>query len=76
VIGGTRAVAPLMAGLIALLNEKNNQHAGFINSRLYDSPGLCRDITAGNNKTTKGNTGYTAGKGWDACTGWGVLSGL
>ena len=76
VIGGTSAVAPLMAGLIALVNEKNGRSAGFINPKLYTSPNVCRDVTEGDNITTKSKRGYKAAKGWDACTGWGVLSGL
>lgn len=76
VIGGTSAVAPLMAGLIALFNEKYNKPVGFIHPQIYANPALCRDITIGNNKTTTANTGYVAGPGWDACTGWGVLFNL
>jgi kumamolisin len=76
VIGGTSAVAPLMAGLIALVNQQNGSSAGYINPQLYANPGLCRDIISGDNKTTKSNTGYAAGPGWDACTGLGVLSSL
>ncbi len=76
VIGGTSAVAPLMAGLIALCNEQHKKPSGFIHPLLYSLPGLCRDITEGNNKTTAAHSGYTAGPGWDACSGWGVLSGL
>ncbi|HEY2582907.1 MAG TPA: S53 family peptidase, partial [Mucilaginibacter sp.] len=76
VIGGTSAVAPLMAGLIALINEQTGTPAGFINPQIYANPGLCRDIISGDNKTTTQNTGYTAGPGWDACTGLGVLSTL
>ncbi|MDQ6815324.1 MAG: S53 family peptidase [Bacteroidota bacterium] len=76
VIGGTSAVAPLMAGLIALINEKKPQPVGFIHPHLYSTPGLCRDITQGDNKTTTTQLGYQAAKGWDPCTGWGVLSKL
>ncbi len=76
VIGGTSAVAPLMAGLLALINQQKGTAAGFINPTLYANPNLCRDITDGDNKTTKTSTGYAAAKGWDACTGWGVLSKL
>jgi kumamolisin len=80
VIGGTSAVAPLMAALIALVNEQrsnsNQQNAGFINPVLYGNGNICRDITQGDNITTSTNKGYSAGVGWDACTGWGVLSGL
>jgi len=76
VIGGTSAVAPLMAGLIALINQQNKKPSGFINPIIYADPSGCRDITSGDNKTTASNTGYTAGPGWDACTGFGVLSKL
>ena len=76
VIGGTSAVAPLMAGFIALINEKKNQNVGFIHPHLYSTPNLCRDIVRGDNITTSTSQGYTAGAGWDACTGWGVLSNL
>ena len=76
VIGGTSAVAPLMAGLVALFNEKYNSSLGFIHPQIYANPALCRDITQGDNKTTTANTGYVAGPGWDACTGWGVLFNL
>ena len=72
VIGGTSAVAPLMAGLIALINEKLNKPAGFIHPKLYASVDVCRDITVGNNITVNDTKGYKAGKGWDACTGKGV----
>ena len=67
VIGGTSAVAPLWAGLIALANEKNGVAAGFVNPALYaaGAKGAFRDITQGNNGA------FSAGPGWDACTGLG-----
>ena len=67
VIGGTSAVAPLWAGLIALSNAANGGSAGFVNPALYaaSSAKLFRDITQGN------NGGYKAAPGWDACTGLG-----
>jgi kumamolisin len=72
VIGGTSAVAPLWAGLIALVNQSLGKPAGFVNPLLYQSTGATNDITAGNNGA------YSAGPGWDACTGLGspVGSGL
>jgi len=69
VIGGTSAVAPLWAGLIARINQKLGTPVGFINPLLYAkaaATGGVRDITSGNNGA------YTAGKGWDACTGLGT----
>jgi kumamolisin len=73
VIGGTSAVAPLMAGLIALIKEQKKKPAGFIHPALYANPAVCRDITTSDNKTMKNKTGYNAGTDWDPCTGWGVL---
>lgn len=67
VVGGTSAVAPLWAGLIALLNQKLGKPVGFLNPQIYPLLGstVFRDITQGTNGT------YKAGLGWDACTGLG-----
>ena len=65
VIGGTSAVAPLWAGLIAVANAQNKRSAGFLNPILYADPSAFRDITSGNNGA------YKAASGWDACTGLG-----
>jgi kumamolisin len=67
VVGGTSAVAPLWAGLIALLNQKLGKPVGFLNPQIYPLLGSTafRDITSGTNGT------YKAGVGWDACTGLG-----
>jgi kumamolisin len=69
VIGGTSAVAPLWAGLIARLNASAGQSLGFLVPKLYAEPSLCTDITTGN------NNGYQASVGWDACTGLGSPNG-
>ncbi len=74
VIGGTSAVAPLMAALTARVNQLSGKTAGFLNNALYSKPSSCRDITQGNNITTSTDEGYSARKGWDACTGLGVPS--
>jgi kumamolisin len=68
VIGGTSAVAPLWAGLIALINQSIGKPVGFINPLLYQDAGTARDL----NDITSGNNGaYAAGPGWDACSGLG-----
>jgi kumamolisin len=68
VIGGTSAVAPLWAGLIALVNESVGKPVGFVNPLLYQSASTAGDF----NDVTSGNNGaYSAGSGWDACTGLG-----
>ncbi len=69
VIGGTSAVAPLWAALIARLNQIKGAPAGYLNPRLYQSPQGLRDITTGNNGD------FAASVGWDACTGLGSPNG-
>ncbi len=74
VIGGTSAVAPLWAGLLARINENLGTTVGYFNPLLYAKlrkSGALRDITKGDNDTTGMIGGYQAGRGWDACTGWG-----
>jgi len=72
VIGGTSAVAPLIAGLIALTNEKLQKRAGYLHPRLYAmDKKVFKDITRGDN-ISDGLKGYKASAGWDACTGLGV----
>ena len=78
VVGGTSAVAPLWAGLIARINQKLGAPVGYFNPLLYSelgSSGSFHDIIKGNNDTTGHVGGYSAGKGWDACTGWGSPDG-
>ena len=75
VVGGTSAVAPLWAALVSRLAEATGQRFGLIQPALYagvtpgtEVPGF-RDITSGNNGA------YTAGPGWDACSGLGSPDG-
>jgi kumamolisin len=69
VIGGTSAVAPLWAALIALINESLGKPVGYINPLLYPNAAKAADF----NDITSGNNGaYPAGPGWDACTGLGT----
>ena len=70
VVGGTSAVAPLWAALIALLNQQRGSNIGFANLALYqNAENGFHDITQGNN----GN--YSATRGWDPCTGLGLPDG-
>jgi kumamolisin len=75
--GGTSAVAPLMAGLIARLNQAKKKNVGFLNPFLYShvAQGVFHDVTTGTNAITNTVKGYTAGTGWDACTGLGTPDG-
>lgn len=68
VIGGTSGVAPLWAGLIALVNQKLGKPVGYLNPLIYGSllsAGVFHDVVAGDNGS------YQARPGWDACTGFG-----
>ncbi len=78
VFGGTSAVAPLWAALIAILNQNMGTPAGYLNPVLYKLPvssGAFHDITSGNNNVSSSSGAYKAGKGWDACTGLGSPDG-
>jgi kumamolisin len=69
VIGGTSAVAPLWAGLIARINQTTGTPAGYLNPMLYSKPQALRDIISGSNGD------FDAASGWDACTGLGTPNG-
>ncbi len=73
VIGGTSSVAPLFAGLIARVNENNTINAGFINRIIYARPECCRSVDVGNFYSVNTPV-YKPQKGWDACTGLGILN--
>jgi kumamolisin len=75
VVGGTSAVAPLWAALVSRLAEATGKRFGLLQTALYAgvTPGTAapgfRDITSGDNGA------YTAGPGWDACSGLGSPDG-
>ena len=88
-IDGTSCSAPVVAGLISLLNghllAKNRSRVGFVNPLLYrmhvECPECFRDITHGYNWCTEGgcceNTtdyGFQAMPGYDPVSGLGTLN--
>jgi kumamolisin len=75
VVGGTSAVAPLWAALVARLAQQTGTKLGLLQTVLYGGvkagvaqPGF-QDVTSGSNGS------YSAGPGWDACTGLGSPDG-
>ncbi len=78
---GTSLVAPLYAGLTAVINAYLGREVGFLNPTLYRlGPAICRDVRFGNNDAGNGPVPpdappYLAGPGWDPCTGWGSING-
>jgi kumamolisin len=66
VIGGTSAVAPLWAALIARCNQQLGASLGDVHAAFYRiGEAAFRDITQGNNGA------WSAKPGWDPCTGLG-----
>jgi len=80
-IGGTSAVAPLYAALLALIEAKIGEPLGYLTPLLYalQNDGPIVDINDGANNQWSGEAktapSYTCGPGWDACTGLGRLDG-
>jgi subtilase family serine protease len=74
-IGGTSAVAPLWAGLIARLGQATGKTFGLLQPQLYGGV-TAGAAAAGFNDITEGDNGaYSAGPGWDATTGLGSPNG-
>ncbi len=70
VFGGTSAVSPLWAALVALLNQRRGAPLGYLNPAIYPvGSKVCRDVTSGTNGA------YKASAGWDPCTGLGSPNG-
>ncbi len=69
VIGGTSAVAPLWAALVARVAESIGSPLGLIQPKIYADASAFRDITVGDNGA------FRAAAGWDACTGLGSPDG-
>jgi uncharacterized protein (TIGR03437 family) len=88
-VGGTSCAAPMMAGVLALLNQylaSSNPGLGNINPTLYRmvqaTSNVFHDIVSGDNMVpcavgspdcTNGSLGWTAGPGYDSVTGLGTL---
>jgi len=76
-LGGTSAVAPLMAGLVALLNQAKHKNAGWLNPFLYANAnkGIVKYVMEGTNAIAHTVKGYRAKAGWNACAGLGTPDG-
>ena len=88
-VGGTSVAAPLMAGVLALVNQylaAPQPGLGNVNPMLYrlaqGAPGVFHDVTVGDNQVpcaagtpncTNGVVGYMAATGYDLATGLGSV---
>jgi kumamolisin len=83
--GGTSASAPVWAALLARVNAAlpPGQRPRFLTPILYGrgpdgrpvGASVCGDITRGDNTSPDPGSGYEAGAGFDAVSGWGVPRG-
>jgi kumamolisin len=74
-IGGTSAVAPLWAGLIARLAQATGTRFGLLQPLIYAGVTAGTAATGFNDIVVGNNGAYQAGPGWDACTGLGSPNG-
>jgi hypothetical protein len=88
-VAGTSAVAPLYAGLMALINANifplasiatTATSVGFLNPSLYGMPAswatqVFNDVNNGRTNRFDNVPGYSTTAGWDPCTGWGSVNG-
>jgi kumamolisin len=75
VVGGTSAVAPLWAALIARFAQSTGVKFGLMQPVLYSGVAPGSDVPGFHDITSGSNGAYSAGPGWDACTGLGSPSG-
>ena len=74
-IGGTSAVAPLWAGLIARLAQATGKRFGLLQPLVYAGLTPGTDVVGFHDITQGTNGAYSAGPGWDACSGLGSPDG-
>jgi subtilase family serine protease len=77
--GGTSLSAPVWAGISRLIAQAaSKRFLGNLNPTIYNLAGAgltaagLRDVVNGNN-SFNGVIGYSAGPGYDQCTGWGTV---
>lgn len=81
--GGTSQAAPLLAGIVALADQRARGRVGYLNDLLYgtlaqQSGGGVVDVTTGSNDLVDGRNavpGYRAVPGYDLATGLGTVDG-
>ena len=72
IAGGTSVATAVEAGIFSHNGDKYFLPQGALDSIYNGRFGNFRDITSGH---CGPNNGYSAGSGWDLCTGWGSLLG-
>jgi kumamolisin len=75
VVGGTSAVAPLWAALTCRMAQAAKHSFGLIQQSLYAGVASGQAAAGFHDITSGSNGAYSAGPGWDACTGLGSPDG-
>lgn len=80
-IGGTSASTPVVAGMVALLNNARRAQGkpslGFLNPWLYNNPTAFTDIVSGAGVGCAGRAEFGEdGASWNATAGWDPVTGL
>ncbi|KAK0614377.1 tripeptidyl-peptidase [Immersiella caudata] len=79
-LAGTSASAPVIAGIIALLNAARRSieqpPLGFLNPWLYNATGAFTDVAAGYGGGCYGVKGINRTARWNATAGWDPVTGL
>jgi kumamolisin len=76
VFGGTSAVAPLWAALVARLAQATGRSFGLLTAELYQGTSAGQPVAGFHDVTSGDNGSFSAGPGWDACTGLGSPDGV
>lgn len=79
-LAGTSASAPVVAGVVALLNaarrSKGLSPLGFLNPWLYNNTAALNDITTGAGEGCTNTTYFASPALWNATAGWDPVTGL
>jgi len=75
VVGGTSAVAPLWAALTCRMAQAAKHSFGLMQQSLYAGVASGQAAAGFHDITSGSNGAYSAGPGWDACTGLGSPNG-
>jgi subtilase family serine protease len=71
-LGGTSIATPMWAGIIAIMDQYYNRSMGFVNPLFYKISETKYYTNAFTQITSGGNSGYSAGPGWNPVTGLGT----
>ena len=83
-VGGTSAASPALGGMVSLWNDyslaETGKPLGFLNPLIYSlyasNPESFTDVLTGDNKCTEGGCSFKCTEGFEATTGFDLVSGV